>query len=111
LPDSTSVAAECLAGIETEWTSANSRENISAVATIYGWHPRSVAVALANLRYLQRHRRSLLENANRIGEYVRTRLSQLKFEGKATVRGKGLAIGIEVESEDWTSFEKSLRAA
>jgi hypothetical protein len=35
----------------------------------YGWHPRAVNVALANLRYLKRHRSKLLKNATQLGEY------------------------------------------
>jgi acetylornithine/succinyldiaminopimelate/putrescine aminotransferase len=69
----------------------------------YGWHPRAVNVALANLRYLARHRNKLLGNANRLGEYFLTRLSQMSFKGRATIRGKGLAIGIEVEDEAYAS--------
>src|SRR4029078_10378902 len=69
----------------------------------YGWHPRAVAVALANLRYLTRHRRKLLENTTELGRYFLTRRSQMKFKGKATVRGKGFAIGIEVEDEDYAA--------
>lgn len=69
----------------------------------YGWHPRAVAAALANLRYLTRHRAELLSNATRMGEYFRDRLSQMEFDGKATVRGKGLAIGVEVAGEDYAS--------
>jgi adenosylmethionine-8-amino-7-oxononanoate aminotransferase len=65
----------------------------------YGWHPRAVAVALANLRYLTRHRSKLLNNATELGQYFLARLSQMSFKGKATVHGKGLAIGIQVEDE------------
>ena len=69
----------------------------------YGWHPRAVAAALANLRYLTRHRTRLLRNATQLGEYFLTRLSQMRFRGKATIRGKGFAIGIEVEDETYAS--------
>jgi acetylornithine/succinyldiaminopimelate/putrescine aminotransferase len=69
----------------------------------YGWHPRAVAAALANLRYLTRHRNKLLKNATQLGEYFLTRLSGMSFKGKATIRGKGLAIGIEVKNEDYAS--------
>lgn len=64
----------------------------------YGWHPRAVAVALANLRYLKRHRGALLKNATQLGAHLLARLSQMRFKGEATVQGKGLAIGIEVAS-------------
>src|SRR3954467_14161678 len=69
----------------------------------YGWHPRAVAAALANLRYLTRHRNKLLKNATELGQYFLTRLSQMSFKGKATVRGKGFAIGVEVEDEGYAS--------
>lgn len=69
----------------------------------YGWHPRSVAVALANLRYLKRRQNTLLKNASELGEYFLTRLARMTFKGKATVRGKGLAIGIKVDSEEYAS--------
>jgi 4-aminobutyrate aminotransferase-like enzyme len=65
--------------------------------------PSAVAVALANLRYLTRHRNKLLKNATELGQYFLTRLSQMSFKGKATVHGKGFAIGIEVKDEDYAS--------
>jgi hypothetical protein len=69
----------------------------------YGWHPRAVAVALANLRYLTRHRNKLLKNATQLGQYFLTRPSQMGVKGKATIRGKGFAIGIEVKDENYAS--------
>lgn len=69
----------------------------------YGWHPRAVAVALANLRHLLRHRKRLLKNATQLGAHLLTRLTQMRFKGKATVQGKGLAIGIELESEKYAA--------
>jgi acetylornithine/succinyldiaminopimelate/putrescine aminotransferase len=69
----------------------------------YGWHPRAVAVALANLRYLKRHRSTLLKNATRLGDDLLTRLTQMRFKGQAKVQGKGLAIGIEVENEKYAT--------
>ena len=74
-----------------------------ALYSTYGWHPRAVAVALANLRYLTRHRNKLLKNANELSEYFFTRLSQMSFKGRATIHGKGLAIGIEVKNETYAS--------
>ena len=69
----------------------------------YGWHPRAVSVALANLRHLNRHRNKLLKNTTQLGEYIRTRLRQMRFKGKATINGKGFAIGIQVEGEAYAS--------
>jgi putrescine aminotransferase/taurine--2-oxoglutarate transaminase len=58
---------------------------------------------LANLRYLSRHRNKLLKNATQLGQYFLTRLSQMRFKGKATIHGKGFAIGIEVKDETYAS--------
>lgn len=69
----------------------------------YGWHPRAVAVALANLRYLKRHRNKLLKNATQLGDYMLSRLAQMRFKREATIHGKGFAIGIEVEDETYAS--------
>lgn len=78
------------------------KEDVNLYST-YGWHPRAVAVALANLRYLKRHRTALLKNATNLGDYLLTRLSQMRFKGDAKVQGKGLAIGIEVASAKYAS--------
>ena len=42
-------------------------------------------------------------NATELGQYFVTRLSQMHFNGKATVRGRGFAIGVEVKDEDYAS--------
>lgn len=82
---------------------ANAIRGRFGLYSTYGWHPRAVAVTLANLRFLTRHRGKLLRNASELGDYFLARLSQMRFDGKATVRGKGLAIGIELEDEDYAS--------
>jgi len=61
------------------------------------------AVALANLRYLTRHQNKLLKNATQLGLYFLDRLSQMSFKGKATIHGKGFAIDLEVNDEDYAS--------
>jgi acetylornithine/succinyldiaminopimelate/putrescine aminotransferase len=82
---------------------ANAIKEDFGLYSTYGWHPRAVAVALANLRYLTRNRRKLLANATDLGQYFLTRLSQMSFKGKSTIRGKGFAIGIEVEDDSYAS--------
>ena len=82
---------------------ANAIKEDFGLYSTYGWHPRAVAVTLANLRCLMRHRNKLLKNATELGQYFLTRLSQMHFKGKATIRGKGFAIGIEVKDEDYAS--------
>jgi adenosylmethionine-8-amino-7-oxononanoate aminotransferase len=92
-----------LGAVMTTAKIANAIKGEFSLYSTYGWHPRAVAVALANLRYLRRHANKLLKNATQLGEYFVTRLSQMSFKGKATVRGKVFAIGIEVQNEDYAA--------
>jgi adenosylmethionine-8-amino-7-oxononanoate aminotransferase len=62
----------------------------------FGTHPVACAVALANLRIIERE--NLVENAARNGAYLLQRLNSLK-ENHPTigeVRGQGLLIGVEI---------------
>lgn len=65
----------------------------------YGWHPRSVAAAIATLRDLKKNRVRLLAGVDELSEYFRVRLLQLEFDQPAAVRIQGLAIGIDVGDE------------
>jgi 4-aminobutyrate aminotransferase-like enzyme len=67
----------------------------------YGWHPRSVAAALANLRYLVEHRDRLLADVVSMGEYFERRLGAMSFADDAEVRVKGLAIAVELGDETY----------
>ena len=78
------------------------REHVNIYST-YGWHPLSVDAAIANLKYLKTHRKSLLEHVNEMGDYFMARLSQMEFGHPATVRIKGLAIGVDVGDGDYAS--------
>jgi acetylornithine/succinyldiaminopimelate/putrescine aminotransferase len=76
-------------------------ENDGTFYSSYGWHPRSVAAAIATLRDLKANRRRLLGGVAEMSEYFRVRLLQLEFERPAAVRIQGLAIGIDVGDEDY----------
>jgi 4-aminobutyrate aminotransferase-like enzyme len=66
-----------------------------AFYSTYGWHPLSVAAALANLRYWSMNSAALLANVESQSDFFRARLSAMKFAEQASVRIMGLAIGIE----------------
>ena len=68
-----------------------------------------VALAIAALRYLSKHKDRLLRRAARLSDYFAERLAQIEFKQRATVRIKGLAIGIDFEDEDYAAavHEKS----
>lgn len=63
----------------------------------FGGNPLSCAAALATLSIIEEER--LMENALRIGEFIRGEISQRLAgrRGVKDIRGKGLMIGIELE--------------
>jgi acetylornithine/succinyldiaminopimelate/putrescine aminotransferase len=76
-------------------------ENEGTFYSTYGWHPRSVAAAIATLRDFKVNRARLLAGVAEMSEYFRVRLLQLEFDRPAAVRIQGLAIGIDVGDEDY----------
>ena len=86
--------------IATAAIAQSMEENEGAFYSTYGWHPRSVAAAIATLRDLKANRRRLLADVAEMSEYFRVRLLQLEFERPATIRIQGLAIGIDVGAEE-----------
>jgi acetylornithine/succinyldiaminopimelate/putrescine aminotransferase len=87
--------------IATAAVAKSMEENQGTFYSTYGWHPRSVAAAIATLRDLKTHRTRLLAGVAELSELFRVRLLQLEFEQPATVRIQGLAIGIDVGSEEY----------
>jgi acetylornithine/succinyldiaminopimelate/putrescine aminotransferase len=90
---------------------ARSMEEEGSFYSTYGWHPRSVAISIAALGYLTKHKNRLLRNAASLSDYFAERLAQIDFKQRASVRIKGLAIGIDFEDEDYAAavHEKSRR--
>jgi len=82
---------------------AKSMEKDGSFYSTYGWHPRSADLAIAAVHYLNKHKDRLLRNAARLSDYFAERLSQMPFKQRATIRVKGLAIGIDLEDEDYAS--------
>jgi 4-aminobutyrate aminotransferase-like enzyme len=76
-------------------------ENDGTFYSTYGWHPRSVAAAIAALRDVKTNRAGLLARVARMSEYFRVRLLQLGFDRPAAVRIQGLAIGIDVGGDGY----------
>jgi len=79
---------------------AKSVEDKVGFWSTYGWHPSSVDVALATLRWLKRNARKVLRNADEISAYIADRLRAMKLE---EVRVRGLAIAADTGDEDAAS--------
>lgn len=90
------------ATITTEKIGNAVKEDVSVYST-YGWHPLSVDAAIANLKYIKRHQERLLRNVGEMSDYFMARLSQMEFKHPATVRIKGLAIGVDVGDANYVS--------
>ncbi len=58
----------------------------------FGWHPLSTIAAIANLKYINKHKTQLLDHVNEMGALFMERLNSIKIKGETEVRGKGLAI-------------------
>src|SRR4030095_13577351 len=89
------------AAIATAPIATAMEESDAAFYSTYGWHPRSVAAAIAALRDLKANRARLLTGVAEMSEYFRIRLLQLQVDRPPGVRIQGLAIGIDVGDEDY----------
>jgi adenosylmethionine-8-amino-7-oxononanoate aminotransferase len=76
-----------------------SMEEKGSFYSTYGWHPLSVAAALATLRPLQRGRKGFLEHVNALSGLFASRLASMRFRPTPKIRVKGLAIALEFGSE------------
>lgn len=84
------------ATITTEEVAKSMEYEFSFYST-YGWYPLSTEVAIANIKYIMKHKKQLEKNTNEMSEYFVQRLSRMKFKYSAKIRVKGLAIGVEFE--------------
>jgi acetylornithine/succinyldiaminopimelate/putrescine aminotransferase len=71
------------------------------VYSTYGWHPLSVDVAIANVRWIKRNQSRLLRQVARTSSYFAERLSAMAFPEEPEVRCRGLAIAVDVGDEQY----------
>ena len=77
---------------------ANAVQGEINLYSTYGWHPLSTDVAIANVKYIIKHKIRLLNNAVKMEEIFRKRLSDMKFKKKPELNIIGCAIGVDVGS-------------
>ncbi|HMC57505.1 MAG TPA: aminotransferase class III-fold pyridoxal phosphate-dependent enzyme [Gemmatimonadaceae bacterium] len=82
---------------------AETLEEHGNVYSTYGWHPLSVDVAMANVRWIRRNEKRLLRQVERTGEYFLKRLCGMPFPEQRDIRMRGLAIAVDVRNEDFAS--------
>lgn len=80
---------------------ARSMQDEGSFWSTYGWHPRSVAVAIAAVRYMTVNRTRLMAYVQKMSAYFRSRLSSIPFAQRDALNIQGLAIGIDVHDEGY----------
>ena len=75
---------------------AETIEEDGNVYSTYGWHPLSVDVAIANVRWIKRNQERLLRQVDRTGAYFVDRLRAMAFPEDPEIRWRGLAIAVDV---------------
>lgn len=70
----------------------------------YGWHPLSVAAAIASVKFMKSNWSALSSNINAMNEYFRTRLETMNFAEKPKMSMMGLAISVEFSEEYGTKL-------
>ncbi len=74
---------------------AKSMEFSFSFYSTFGWHPLNVHAAIANMKYLIKHKSEFLRNSNILSKYFKQRLERMNFKFPAEIRIQGLAIGIQ----------------
>jgi acetylornithine/succinyldiaminopimelate/putrescine aminotransferase len=80
---------------------AETLEEDGNVYSTYGWHPLSVDVAIANVRWIKRNQGRLLRQVDRTGTYFVDRLRAMSFPEDPEIRWRGLAIAVDVRDEKY----------
>jgi adenosylmethionine-8-amino-7-oxononanoate aminotransferase len=90
------------AAITTEKIYKKVQDKVNVYST-YGWHPLSVAVSIANLRYIAENKNQLFQKIEASSQRFRTGLSQLGFKKGGKLSIIGLAIAVDVEQEKYAT--------
>lgn len=91
-----------LGAVVTTKEVAKAMEFESSFYSTYGWHPLSVAAAIANIKFLLNNKDEIFKNTAMISQYIGERLTTMAFKSKTNIRICGLAIGIEFKSSQET---------
>ncbi|WPU66510.1 class-III pyridoxal-phosphate-dependent aminotransferase [Peredibacter starrii] len=67
----------------------------------YGWHPLSVAAAIASVRFFQKHWDELQVNIQFMNEYFQQRFSQMEFKKTPKMNIMGMAMHLDFGKSDY----------
>lgn len=82
---------------------ADSIQGKTGFYSTYGWHPSSVEVSLAVLRWLRKNERTLLGGVIRMSDYMRRRISEMPFRDEPKLHIRGFAIGVATGDEKYAN--------
>jgi adenosylmethionine-8-amino-7-oxononanoate aminotransferase len=100
------------ATIATEEVARSAEDKGMSFWSTYGWHPLSVAAALANLHYIVKHNEQIFANIASLSGMMEERLSAMPFKHTPHIRAKGLAIAADIGSPQQASaLKESCRKA
>jgi acetylornithine/succinyldiaminopimelate/putrescine aminotransferase len=80
---------------------AETLEEDGNVYSTYGWHPLSVDVAIANVRWIKRNQSRLMRQVDRTSTYFVDRIREMAFPEDPEIRWRGLAIAVDVRDEKY----------
>jgi acetylornithine/succinyldiaminopimelate/putrescine aminotransferase len=80
---------------------AESMEEKGTFYSTFGWHPVSADVSLANIHYIIKHKKRLLDHVADMSAYFGDRLAAMDFEETPRLNIRGLAIGVDVGDGDY----------
>lgn len=89
---------------------ADSMEEDGNFYSTFGWHPLSVAAAIAAVRFLVRNEKRLLANVETMSRFFAARLAAMQLPSLRALRVQGLAIALEFESEIVPRLQKKCLA-
>ena len=82
---------------------AKSMEFSFSFYSTFGWHPLNVQAAIANIKYLLKHKTEFLKNSNALSLYIKQRLERMEFKHSPEIRVQGLAIGVEFSRQGYSA--------
>lgn len=88
------------ATIATEEVARSAEDRGVGFWSTYGWHPLSVAAALASLHYLVKHNEQIFANVASLSALMEDRIFHMPFKHTPHIRARGLAIGADIGSRD-----------
>jgi acetylornithine/succinyldiaminopimelate/putrescine aminotransferase len=80
---------------------AETLEESGNVYSTYGWHPLSVDIAIANVRWIKRNQNRLLRQVDRTSAYFVDRLRVMAFPEDRELRWRGLALAVDTHDEEY----------